>query len=98
MNPNTRNYRATFILDNRGQEDSVDQIIENVKQEVAAVSGEVSSVENLGRRDFIRVTNPKFPGGAYVQMNFTAPPTTPSQLHERLRLNRSVYRTFIEAL
>ena len=97
MNPNNRNYRATFILDNRGQEDSIDQLIESVKQEVAAVSGEVTAVENLGRRDFARVTNPKRVAGTYVQMDFTAPPTTPAQLHERLRLNHSVYRTFVQA-
>lgn len=98
MNPNNRNYRATFILDNRGQEDSIDQLIESVKQEVAAVSGEVTAVENLGKRDFARVTNPKLPSGTYVQMDFSAPATTPAQLRERLRLNHSVYRTFVESL
>ena len=45
-----RNYKATFILDNRGKEDSVDQIIEGVKKEIAAVQGEVTAVEQLGRR------------------------------------------------
>jgi small subunit ribosomal protein S6 len=98
MNPNNRNYRATFILDNRGQEDSVDQLIENVKQELASVSGEVTSVENLGRREFVRVTDPKLTGATYVQMNFSAPATTPAQLRERLRLNHSVYRTFVETV
>ncbi len=98
MNQTTRKYRATFLLDNRGQEDSIDQIIESVKQEVAAVSGEVTTVENLGRREFARVTNPKLTGATYVQMDFTAPSTTPAQLHERLRLNHSVYRTFVQAV
>ena len=98
MNPNTRKYRATFILDNRGQEESIDQLIESVKQELTAVSGEVTAVENLGRRDFARVTNPKLVAGTYVQMDFTAPATTPAQLRERLRLNHSVYRTFVESL
>lgn len=98
MNPNNRNYRATFILDNRGQEESIDQLIEGVKQEIAAVSGEVSAVENLGRREFARVTNPKLPGGTYVQVTFSGPAGTPAQLRERLRLNHSVYRTFVESV
>ena len=98
MNPNTRNYRATFILDNRGQEDSIDQLLDSVKQEVAAVSGQVTAVENLGKRDFARVTNPKLTGATYVQMDFTAPATTPAQLHERLRLNHSVYRAYVQAV
>jgi small subunit ribosomal protein S6 len=97
MNATHRNYRASFILDNRGKEDSVDAIIEGVKQELAAVQGEVTAVENLGKRDFVRVTDRKFTAGAYVQVAFSAPPQAPSQLAERLRLNSSVYRTFVQS-
>lgn len=97
MNPTKRNYRATFILDNRGQEDSVDQIVEGVKAEIAAVNGEVSAVENLGKRDFTRITDPKFSGGTYVQVTFSAPPEGPAQLKDRLHLNSRVYRTFVQS-
>jgi small subunit ribosomal protein S6 len=98
MNPTKRNYRATFILDNRGKEDSVDQIIDGVKKEIAAIQGEVTSVENLGRKDFVRVTDRKFPAGTYVQIDFSAPLEGPARLRERLRLNHSVYRTFVESV
>lgn len=98
MNPNKRNYRATFILDNRGQADSIEQIIEGVKNEIAAVQGEVSAVENLGKKDFVRVTSPKLTGATYVQVSFSAPAEGPSQLRERLRLNHNVYRTFVESV
>ena len=63
MSQNKRNYKATLILDNRGKEDSVDQIIEGVKKEISAVQGEVTAVENIGRRDFARTTDDKFPAG-----------------------------------
>lgn len=93
---NKRNYKATFILDNRGKEDSVDQLIEGLKKEIAAVQGEVTAVEQLGRRDFARVTDAKLPAGVYVQVAFSAPADATAQLHERLRLNDSVYRTLVE--
>jgi small subunit ribosomal protein S6 len=96
MQQTKRNYKATFILDNRGKEDSVEQIIEGVKKEITAVHGEVTAVENIGRREFIRKTDVKFPGGVYVQVNFSAPASAPAQLHERLRLNDSVYRALVE--
>jgi small subunit ribosomal protein S6 len=96
MSQNKRNYKATFILDNRGKEDSVDQIIEGVKKEIAAVQGDVTAVENIGRREFARKTDDKFPGGVYVQVNFSAPADAPAQLHERLRLNDSVYRALVQ--
>jgi len=96
MSQNKRNYKATFILDNRGKEDSVDQIIDGVKKEIVAVQGDVTAVENLGRREFARKTDDKFPGGVYVQVNFSAPAEAPAQLHERLRLNDSVYRALVQ--
>lgn len=98
MNQTNRNYRATFILDNRGKEDSVEQIIEDVKREIIALQGEITAVENVGKRDFARVTDPKFTGAPYVQVSFSGPGTCPAQLKERLHLNSNVYRTFVESL
>lgn len=97
MKATKRNYRASFILDNRGKEDSIDQIVEGVKKEIAAVQGEVTGVESLGKKDFVRVTDRKFTSGAYVQVAFSAPAEAPAQLKERLRLNNSVYRTFVQS-
>jgi small subunit ribosomal protein S6 len=94
--PTKRNYRATFILDNRGKQETVDQIIDGVKKEIAAVHGDVTAVDNIGKRDFARVTDRKFTGASYVHINFSAPPEGPAQLRERLRLNGSVYRTFVQ--
>ncbi len=96
MSQTKRNYKATFILDNRGKEDTVETIIEGVKKEIAALQGEVTAVENIGRREFIRKTDDKFPAGVYVQVNFSAPATAPAALHERLRLNESVYRALVQ--
>jgi small subunit ribosomal protein S6 len=98
MNQTNRHYRATFILDNRGKEETTDTIIESVKQEISAVHGEVTGVENLGKRDFVRITDRKFPAGNYVQISFSAPPDGPAQLREKLRLNHNVYRTFVESV
>ena len=93
-----RNYRATFILDNRGKEETIDQIIEGVKKEIAAVQGDVTAVENLGKRDFSRVTDSKFPDAVYVQVSFAAPADGPRHLHERLRLNSSIYRAIVQSV
>ncbi|MEI7552436.1 MAG: 30S ribosomal protein S6 [Verrucomicrobiota bacterium] len=98
MKPSKRNYRATFILDNRGNADSIEQIIEGVKKEIAAVQGDVTAVENIGKKDFVRVTDKKLTGATYVHVNFSAPSEGPSQLKERLRLNHSVYRTFVQSV
>jgi small subunit ribosomal protein S6 len=98
MNQTKRNYRATFILDNRGKEESIDQIVDGVKQDITAVKGEVTAVESLGKKDFARVTDKKLTGASYVQIAFSGPAEAPAQLRERLRLNSSVYRTFIQTV
>ena len=98
MNATKRNYRATFILDNRGTADSIETIIEGVKKDIVAVQGDVTAVENIGKKDFVRVTDKKLTGATYVHVNFSAPSDGPSQLKERLRLNHSVYRTFVQSV
>jgi small subunit ribosomal protein S6 len=95
--PTKRNYRATFILDNRGKEETIDQIIDGVKKVIADVKGEVTAVETIGKKDFIRVTDKKLTGAHYVHINFAGPADSPAQLREKLRLNGSVYRTFIQS-
>src|SRR5215217_6303393 len=97
MNSNQRNYRASFILDNRGKEETVDQIVEGVKKVIAEVKGEVTGVENIGKKDFARVTDKKLTGAHYVHINFSAPADAPQHLREKLRLNSGVYRTFIQS-
>ena len=97
MKSTTRNYRATFILDNRGKEETVDQIIESVKKVITEVKGEVTGVENIGKKDFVRVTDKKMTGAAYVHVNFSGSAETPANLIEKLRLNGTVYRTFIQS-
>ncbi len=94
--PTKRNYRATFIVDNRGKQETVEQIVDGVKKEIAAIHGDVTAVENIGKRDFARVTDRKFTGASYVHVNFSAPPEGPAQLRERLRLNGSIYSTFVQ--
>jgi len=97
MTQTKRNYLATFILDNRGNPDSIGQIVDEIKAEIAAVEGEVTNVSELGKRDFARVTDRKFTGAPYVQIAYSGPATAPAALFERLRLNQNVYRTFVQA-
>ena len=97
MKSSHRNYRASFILDNRGKEETIDQIVDGIKKVIADVKGEVAAIENVGKKDFARVTDKKLTGAHYVQIAFSGPAEIPAQLREKLRLNGSVYRTFIQS-
>ena len=96
MTQTKRKYKATFIIDTRGREESLDQLLEKVKQDIVAVQGEVVSVENLGQRDLAHPVDPKFVAAPFVQMEFLAPVEGPKNLHERFRLNQIVYQAMFE--
>lgn len=93
-----RNYRASFILDTRNNQEPVEAVIDFLKQTVEGIGGTVSDVENLGLREFARVTDRKFPAGIYVRIRFDGPASSASVLAEKLRLDRRVNRIMVESV
>jgi small subunit ribosomal protein S6 len=96
MNQVKNSYKATFILDTRGKEDSIDALLESIKKEISSLGAEVGEIEKVGQRDFARVTDHKMPTGFYARMPFSAAATVPAQIHENFRLNKTVYRVLVE--
>jgi len=47
---NSKKYNATFILDTRGYEESVDTLTEKLKGVIESVGGKVAAVKNLGQK------------------------------------------------
>lgn len=92
----TRSYKATFILDTRGYEDPVENLVEKLSGMIRELGGEVSDTENLGRRDFARLTDKEHAGDSYVLIRFSGPSSLPADLHEKLRLDKTVKRLLVE--
>jgi small subunit ribosomal protein S6 len=92
-----RNYNASIILDTRGYEEPVETLIEKLKGILTELGAEVTGTENIGRMDFIRVTNPKHTGDSYLEISFSGEPTLPASFHEKVRLDRTVKRLVIQA-
>lgn len=94
---NLRNYKATVILDTRGYQDTVDSLIDKLKEAITSVEGKVAEAVNLGQKEFARVTDRKMPHGIYVQYLFEAPASAPAALQEKLRLDRTVKRILVQS-
>ena len=92
----TNHYRATIILDMRGHNESVEQIIGKLKETLAAVDATATADKSLGQKDFIRITDRKNPNGIYLQIHFDGPATAPLAFREKLRLDRTIKRIFIQ--
>jgi small subunit ribosomal protein S6 len=87
-----------MILDTRGREESVEQLIEDVKKELVAAGAEVHGNESMGRRDFARVTDDKMPAANYVEFTVSGAAGLASKIQEQFRLNPAVYRVLVQSI
>jgi small subunit ribosomal protein S6 len=93
-----RKYVANFILDMRGCSDSVDAVIGKLSGVIGTLGGEVSSVENLGQKNFERVANRKVSSGIYIQIAFEGDPSVANGIKSKLRLDKTINRILIESV
>lgn len=94
---NNKKYKATFVLDTRGYDKPVDTLIEKLTTLITSLEGKVDAVENMGVKEFVRVTDSKFVSGVYVCFEITAPVSLPSAIKEKLRRDKTVNRLLIQA-
>lgn len=92
-----RNYIATIILDTRGYEEPVESLVEKLKDILTELGAKVGETRNLGRKDFIRVTEKGHTGDSYVEFSFEGPASLPSALQEKVRLDRTVKRVMVRS-
>ena len=98
MSQKNRKYNVTIILDTRGYESPVATIEEKVTEQLKESGGDVESLENLGRRDFSRVTEKNHTGDTYLEVVVTGPASLPADFHERVRLDRLFKRTMFKSI
>jgi small subunit ribosomal protein S6 len=94
----TRQYKATFIINLRETKRPIAEVTNFLKETLTAVGGKVEAVEDIGVRDFIRVTHKQNPSGHYVAITFSASGDINSAVQQKLKLEKEVKRTFIEAV
>ncbi len=92
---NTRNYQVVFILNTRNQNESANEVTSDLKGILKSLNAEVTGENSLGRLDFVRVTDRKEPNGHYVVLDFAGAPSTPSELKEKLRLDKRIKRVIV---
>jgi small subunit ribosomal protein S6 len=92
-----RSYRATIILNTRGYADPVETLEQKLADTLRQLGAEVGACNNLGRHDFVRVTDRNHAGDTYLAIDFSAPATVPAAFHEKVRLDRTVKRVVIES-
>ncbi len=90
------NYKATFILDTRGREESIDDLVEGLKDELVEAGAEVSDTENLGKQDFARTADRRYESGVYAHYRISGGSDLPEKILEKLHLNKLVSHKMIQ--
>ena len=97
MSQDKRNYKITVILDSRGYEAPVETLEEKVTTLLTELGGEVESLDNLGRIDFVRVTEKDHTGDTYLILKVKAGPEMPVALQDRIRIEKNIKRAMVES-
>jgi len=92
-----RTNKTTIILDTRDQEKPVNELIEEVKTALATLDATVTRENDLGRRQFVRVTDRKFTAGHYFELTIDAPGNFADDVQTKFRLDKLVYRIIVQS-
>ena len=90
------NYKATFILDTRGCEESIEDLVDGLKSELGEAGAEVSDTENLGKQDFARSADRRYEAGDYALYRISGGADLPEKIQEKLHLNKLVSHKMIQ--
>ncbi len=86
----SRKYQGLIILNTKGLEGTVDELVTAVSKELEAEGANVSNIEQLGRRQFAYESN-HLEAGHYVTYSFESTPEIIEKIQKRLTLNTHVH-------
>jgi small subunit ribosomal protein S6 len=88
-------YEAMIVLDTKGKEETVDQIVASVTKELEKAGAKLEQVDNLGKRKF--PFNPRHvEAGYFININFQADAKSLDAAREKLRLNDNIYQQYYQ--
>jgi small subunit ribosomal protein S6 len=85
-----RKYEGLIVLNTKGKEDSVDEIVGAVAKEMEAEGAKLDEIKQLGKRKFAYNAR-HLDGGHYVNYIFEADSQQVQSIQSRLKLNGIVH-------
>jgi small subunit ribosomal protein S6 len=85
-----RKYEGLIILNTAGVEDTVENIVSSVGQEMEAAGVKLEQIDHLGNRNLPYPSN-KMKAGYFVNYVFEADPAAMAPLRSKLKLNDHVH-------
>ena len=85
-----RKYEGLIILNTKGNEDSVDELVGAVAKEMEEEGAKLDEIKQMGRRKFAYNAR-HLEGGHYVNYVFEADSSQMEKIQTRLKLNNTVH-------
>lgn len=86
----SRKYEGLIVLDTKGNDTPIDEMISAIGQEIEAQGGKLDEVQNLGRKQFAYNAR-QIAGGHYVSYTFLAEPDAIKKIKTQLDLKEDIY-------
>ncbi|WP_353565385.1 30S ribosomal protein S6 [Haloferula sargassicola] len=85
----SRNYEGLIILNTKGLDSSVEDLVQAIGKEIEAEGAKLEEVKPIGRRQFA-YPQKNAESGHYVNYHFSADPSVIDAIQKRLKLNPQV--------
>jgi small subunit ribosomal protein S6 len=86
----SRKYEGLIVLNTKGIEGTVDDLVNAVAKELIAEGAKLDEVQQLGRKQFAYNAR-HLEGGLYVNYIFEGDPSLVEKIQSRLKLNDKVH-------
>ena len=87
-----KRYEGLFILNTAGKEETLQDTIDKISNEISHAGGKVETVQKMDKKHYARVADKKHSAGYYVNIIFNAAPTVVATLRSKFSLNEDVFR------
>ncbi len=91
----SRKYEAMIVLDTKGKEDSVENLISQLSREFEQSGAQLKQVDNLGKKKFPYAPR-HVESGWYVNFLFDAKPASVEKLQAKFKLNENIYQQYYQ--
>ncbi len=86
----TRKYEGLIVLNTKGLDGSVDDLVQSVGKELEQEGAKLDEVQQIGRRKFAYPSK-HLESGHYVNYRFSADPSVIDAIQAGLKLNEKVH-------
>jgi small subunit ribosomal protein S6 len=91
----SRKYEAMIVLDTKGKEESVENLISQLSRDFEQSGAKLTQVDNLGKRKFPYAPR-HVEAGWFVNFLFEAEAGCLEKLQAKFKLNESIYQQYYQ--